>query len=199
MRLVAALIAAAAVATVVAVLVLGTRSDPRLAGTNGVDAGSFAVTVPAGRRHCQEGQFMPADADRLRMTIASFDRPMPPIVLTIEADGRSVVNRRVPAPPKQGVVELLLGYTTRAPLRAVTVCLSPVGRRIALGGFDDHARIEWLRPGSESVLGLTGTILHRFGIGKPGWMGGWTLVLAALLVVAVWFLTARLLLREATR
>jgi hypothetical protein len=198
MRL-AALIAAAVVVAAATVVLLGTRSEPRLAGSNGVDAGSFVVTVPAGRRHCQRDQFVPADADRMRMTIGSYRRPMPPIVVTVAGpDGRSLVNRRA-TPPEQGVVELPLGLTTQAPLRRATVCLTPEGRRIALAGFNKDPRIEWLRPGSESELGLTGTILHRFGIGKPGWMGGWTLALAALLVAAVWVLTARIVLREAPR
>jgi hypothetical protein len=199
MRL-AALIAAAAVATVVAVGVLGSRAEPRLAGSNGVDAGSFSVVVPDGGRHCERDQLVPADADRLRMTIASFDRPMPPIEVDVTAaGGRPVIEQRAPAPPAQGVVVLALGETTRSPLSGATICVRPLGRKIALGGFEDHARMEWLRPGSESELGLTGTILHRFGIGKPGWMGGWTLVLGLLLAGAVWLLTARIVLREAAR
>jgi hypothetical protein len=194
---VAALMAAAVLATAVLVFLLGSRSEPRLAGSNGVDAGSYSITVADGRRHCERNQFVPADADRLRMTIASFDRPMPPIALTItRRDGGVAVDRRVPAPARQGPVELPLGETTEAPVRGATVCVAPEGRRIALAGFKRNARLEWLRPGSESELGLAGTIAHRFGIGKPGWMGAWTLVAALLLIAGVWALTVRLVLRE---
>jgi hypothetical protein len=196
MRL-AALIAATVVATVIGVIVLGTRTEPRLAASNGVDAGSFSVAVPDGHRHCLRGEFVPRDADRIRMTIGTFEQPMPPLDVTVtDADGRTLADRRVQA-PAEGVVVLPLGRTTDQPRPDSTVCLTPHGRKIVLGGFRDRARIEWLRPGSESVLGLSGTVLQRFGVGKPGWMGGWTLVLAIALVVAVWALTARLLLREA--
>jgi hypothetical protein len=194
---VAALIAAAAVATVAAVGIFGTRSEPRLAATNGVDAGSYSIVLPDSREHCERDQFVPGGADRLRMTIASFDRPMPRIDLRItDARGREVVDRVVPAPPAQGPVILPLGRTTDGPQRGATVCVGPRGRRIALAGFQDHPRMEWLRPGSESDLGMAGTILHRFGAGKPGWMGGWTLALALLLVAGVWAGTIRIVLRE---
>ena len=197
MRPVLAIAAAAVVAAVAAALILGTRSEPRLAGTNGVDAGSFSLVLASGEEYCVSGQFIPGGADRLRMTIGSYDRPIPPIHLRIIDETRRVlVGRRVPAPPAQGVVTLPLGRTTDEPLRDATVCVTPHGRRIALGGFNDDARIEWLRPGSESYFELAGTILHRFGVGKPGWTGGWTLVVALLLAAGVWGATIRLILRE---
>ena len=197
MRPVLAIATAAVVAAVAVALILGTQSAPRVAATNGVDAGSFSVTLADGQGHCQGSHLIPADTDRLRMTIGSFDRPMPPIDVRItDGNRRVLVDRRVPAPPEQGSVILPLGRTTAEPLSGATVCVAPRGRRMALGGFNDDARIEWLRPGSESYLGLAGTILHRFGVGKPGWMGGWAFVLALLLAAGVWAATIRQIFRE---
>ena len=197
-RAVAAVIAAAVVATVIAVAALGASDQPRLAGSNGVDAGSFSVELPGGARHCQSGEFVPGDTDRARMTIGSYDAPMPPIEIEIVDDRRQIA-RNVARPSEQGVVELPLGQTIDRAIPSASVCVRSLGGKVALGGFGDRARIEWLRPGQESLFGLTGTVLHRFDIGKPGWMGGWTLVLALVLAVGVFALTARLLLREASR
>jgi hypothetical protein len=198
-RVVAAVIAAAVVAIVIAVAALGASGEPRLAGSNGVDAGSFSVELRDGERYCQSGQVVPRTADRARMTIGSYDAPMPPVELTV-TDGRGgTFAQRVTRPPEQGVVVLEMGRTTDRALQGADVCVRSQGGRIALGGFQDRARVEWLRPGEESLLGIAGTVLHRFDIGKPGWMGGWTLVVALLLAVSVFVLTARLLLREASR
>ena len=82
--------------------------NPALARTNGVDAGSFSVLLADGESYCSRDQFIPADADRLRMTIGSYGRPMPPIKLVIvtPADGRVLTDRLVPAAPKEGAVAL---------------------------------------------------------------------------------------------
>ena len=196
-RAVAAVIAAALAATVVAVVLKGSEEEPRLAGSNGVDAGSFSVEVAEGEAHCQKNEFVPADADRVRMTIGSYDRPMPPIALSVTGPGGETIAERTTRPPEQGVVELALGRTTERPQPDATVCVEPQGTRVALGGFRENARVEWLRPGEESVFALAGPIMHRFELGKPGWVGGWTLVVALLLIVAVLVLTVRLVVREA--
>ena len=196
-RAVAAVIAAALAATVIAVVLKGSEEEPRLAGSNGVDAGSFSVELRDGEAHCQKNEFVPADADRVRMTIGSYDRPMPPIELTVTAPGGRTIAERATRPPDQGVVDLALGRTTEQPQPDATVCVKPVGTRVALGGFRENARVEWMRPGEESLFGVAGAILHRFELGKPAWVGGWTLVVALLLVVAVLLLTVRLVIREA--
>ncbi len=102
MRL-AAVVAALVLATVVAVGLAGLlRRLRRLrlpgAGPIGVDA-RVVLDRPARRAPAlREASAGPArDADRLRMTIASYHRPMPPLHLTIVgADGRAVVDRTVP-------------------------------------------------------------------------------------------------------
>ena len=196
-RAVAAVIAAAVVAALIAIAALGSRDEPRLAGSNGVDAGSFSIELRPRERHCEENQLVPRTTDRARMTIGSYDAPMPPVEITV-GDGRGgTVARAVARPPEQGLVELPIGRTTERAVPGAEVCVRSLGGRIALGGFRDRARIEWLRPGQESALGLSGTILHRFDVGKPGWMGGWTLVAALGLSLLAFALTARLLLREA--
>jgi hypothetical protein len=198
MRPQVAVIAVVAVAVAITVVVLGTRQDSRLAGTNLYDAGSFSIVVQPGKQHCERGQFIPADTDRARMTIGSYGKPVPPIELTVtDESGRRLVDRRTPPAPREGVVVLPLGHTTQSPGPESVVCVRPVGSKIALGGFQKNARIEWLRPGEESYFQLSGVILHRFGIGKPGWTGGWTLIAAFGLMAGLCALTVRVLLREA--
>lgn len=197
-RALVAVIVAVAVFAALVVVLKGTKSEPRLAGTNGTDAGSFSIEIRDRGEHCQAGQFVPAGADRAQLTIGAYDRPTPPVELTIKtADGREVVRHTTPGGFPQGVATLALGQTTKEPLANATVCIRTEGSKLALGGFQDRARVAYLRPGSESYLGLTGTIVHRFAQGKPGWQGGWLLVLALIGIVAVWLIVARLILREA--
>jgi hypothetical protein len=195
-RGVAVVVAAAAIGAVVAVLVVGSSSHARLAGSNGVDAGSFSVMLADRQDFCQT-MFVPGDADRIRMTIGSYDRPTPAIDVTVRrADGSVVASHRTAGGFTQGVATLALGTTTSGPLEGGRVCVRPAGSKIALGGFQNNARVEFMRPGHESYFALAGTMLHRFGLGKPDWQGTWPAIVAFALVVAAWVLTARVLLRE---
>lgn len=199
MRAVLAVVAAAVIGTAAVIVAAGTDPQTRLSGSNGIDAATFSVVLPDGKQHCQQA-FVPGNTDRLQMTIGSYDRPMPPIDVTIEDPaGRTVVRTRAPALPDQGVVPVELGRVVRDPVDNATVCLRPRGTRIALGGVDTVARMAWLRPGRESYFGITATIVHRFGLGKGGVVGSWAAWLAIALVAAVWVIAARLVVREAVR
>jgi hypothetical protein len=196
MRAVAVVIAVALLVIGGVVVHLGTTRAPRLAGTNGIDAGTFAVELPNKKVHCQT-EFIPARSAALRMTIGSYDRPVPPIQVTIDdSSGRRVLQDLAPSPPDQGIVTLPLGHVIDRPLDAAQVCLRPYGTRIALGGWYGAARIEWVRPGRESYFGIAGTIVHRFGIGKAGWMGSWIAWVVIALIAAVWVVAIRLVVRE---
>jgi hypothetical protein len=54
----------------------------------------------------------------------------------------------------------------------------------------------YFRPGSESWWQLLPTLVTRFGLGKASFFGGWTLPVLALLLLALWVGTVRLLIRE---
>jgi hypothetical protein len=70
------------------------------------------------------------------------------------------------------------------------------GGRTVLYGRGDRVRLAWLRPGSESRLGMLSTIAHRFGMAKLNPFGPWLLAVAALLMALAWFLALRLVVRE---
>jgi hypothetical protein len=57
----------------------------------------------------------------------------------------------------------------------------------------------YLRAGSESWWQLLPALDRRFGLGKAGFFGDWTLPFAALALACVWGLVIRLLLRELRR
>jgi hypothetical protein len=194
-RGVAAVVAVAVAGGVFAIVLLGSGTHARLAGTNNIEAGSFVVVLKDGQQFCQQ-MFVPKDADRIRMTIGSYDAPMPAVDVTLKGPNGVVSHARNPAGVPQGVVTLKLGATTREPLPGGYVCVRPDGTKIALGGFQQLARVEFLRPGRESYFGIAGTMLHRFGIARPSWWGAWVGIVAVLLLIAVWTVTARTLLRE---
>jgi hypothetical protein len=195
-RGVAAVVAAAVVGAIVAVVVVASPSHARLAGSNGVEASAFNTVVADGREYCQT-VFLPAHADRIRMTVGSYDKPTPAIDVTIKGPGgRTIARHRTAGGFRQGVATFALGATTAAPVAAARLCLRPDGTKIALAGAADGARVEFLRPGRESYFAIAGTMLHRFGLGKPDWQGAWLGFVAIALLVAVWALTARVMLRE---
>jgi hypothetical protein len=65
------------------------------------------------------------------------------------------------------------------------------GRRVA-GAIS----LVYLRHGSESWWELLPTLTTRFGLGKASVFGDWTLPVLALLLLGVWVVTLRLLVRE---
>jgi hypothetical protein len=65
-----------------------------------------------------------------------------------------------------------------------------------LYGRGDKVRLAWLRPGSESRVGMLGTIAHRFGMAKLNPFGPWLLGMVALAMALACFLALRLVLRQ---
>jgi hypothetical protein len=70
-----------------------------------------------------------------------------------------------------------------------------------VNGVQQPGRVSLLyaRAGSESWWQLLPTLDERFGLGKAGFFGDWTLPFAALLLLGVWVLVIRLLLVELRR
>jgi hypothetical protein len=197
-RLVAVVVAACVVGAAAMVVVLGSSTGQRSAGSNRIEAAAFDVVVPDGQEYCQRHQLVPKDANRVKVTLGSYDASPPPVAMSVRrADGSVVLHTVAPSGYRQGVVALPLGGTTREPLRDASVCFSPRGTKIALAGFANEVRLDFVRPGNESWFDVAPAMVHRFGLGKPAWQGPWTAFLAILLLLAVWVLTARLILREA--
>lgn len=80
---------------------------------------------------------------------------------------------------------VIAGFPTRRAIAAL------VGGRRAGGKM----RFEYIRPGRESWWALAPTVAHRFGVGKAGFIGDWTLTAAAILLLVAWLAAVRLLVR----
>jgi hypothetical protein len=205
------LVGAALVVVVIGVAAALSESKQRLAGSNNVPPSHFVVTVPRGGEACQPGEFVPADSRELRLMVGTYHRPVPRLEVELRAPGAPAVHGVLPAGRTEGWVEIPLERTTGAAPGA-TLCLrnggahrivvagthtgpfARVGRRRSAG----RMRIEYLRPGRESWWALVPTIEHRFGLGKAGFVGGWTLAAVALVLLAAWIGAIWLVVRPRT-
>jgi hypothetical protein len=190
------------------------RRAPRTAGSDHTASPVFSATVPEGGVLCQREVSLPPDAGKAQILIGTYGHPAPALRFSfIAATGIRVAEGRLPAGARGGRVAIPLERLSRAP--GVSACLR-VGRPygIALGGEQgpvnpssetvngqpQPGRISLLyyRSGAESWWQLLPVLSERFGLGKASFFGDWTLALAAILLVAVWVGTVRLLLRELT-
>jgi hypothetical protein len=188
-------------------------SAARTADSNHVGVSAFTATVPGGGEVCEPVSGLPDDAARARLLVGSFGHPVPALGLRFtDARGRTVAVGTFPGGPKQGFVDIPI-TRSGAPGTETRACLHVAGRNaVAIGGrpaavgpgsevVDGKQQggaisLVYLRSGSESWWQLLPTLLHRFARGKSGFFGTWTLVLMALLVLAVWAAAIRLLIRE---
>jgi hypothetical protein len=174
------------------------QSAPRSAGSNFVPELGEVAKLRGPERRCQDGETVPADTGALRVLIGTYGRPAPALAVVVRRpDGALVTRGRLAAGGPEGHVDIpvreLDGRAT-----GVRVCLNVGGGgRTVLYGSAGRLHLEWLRPGSESWLGLAPTVAHRFALGR--WNPFGTLLLATLgvLLVAAWAAAAWLVLREA--
>jgi 4-amino-4-deoxy-L-arabinose transferase-like glycosyltransferase len=185
---------------VVALAVTLLQSAPRSAGSNLVPEQEEVAKLRAPARHCQDGEILPADTGALRFLIGTYGEPAPPIgVRVTRPNGTLLTSGRLPGGGPEGHVDI--------PMREVDsmqgnlrVCLSiGGGDRVVLYGAAGRVRFEWMRPDSESWLGLFPTIAHRFSLGRWNPLGTLLLPVLALLLVATWVAAALLVLRTPAR
>lgn len=185
----AVLLAGAAVIALVVVVGASLR-DYRLLGSNRVPAAGFVLRLRPGQAACQRAT-IPAGTGAVR--VMALRAGQPALALTI--DGHLVTG--APA-GSDGWVTLRLPppATTRT---LATICLRAVGpgpvtlagqtRPAGANARDQRgrvllaaARLEFTTAHPASWWSRLGDMLRRFGEGKPGWVGGWTLIVAALLL-----------------
>jgi hypothetical protein len=192
---------------------------PRTAGSDHTSPVIFAVTAPGGGAVCQQAPYLPPDAARVKLLIGTFGRPVPELRLAfLDARGREVAEAHRAAGGREGPLLLDLRWLSGAPGRwtaasATVACLHveragniaiggeggpPNPQSAMLGTKPQPGRISliYLRSGEESWWQLLPSLARRFGVGKASLFGTWTLPVIALLLVAVWIATTRLLLRE---
>lgn len=201
-------LAAAAGGLIIAVMLLAVLTDsrPRLAATNTrVLASGVALTVAPGLERCQDGEFVPHEASRIRLYVSTPDgRAGPPLDIAIrDPAGRLATSARVPAGYRPGFLDATIPRP-RQDVAPGSFCLRNVGTTPVTfaGNFTginpaafnpdevkpasgEGIRVDYFRPGRESWLELAPEIAHRFATFKPSFFGSWTMwaVLAALLLL----------------
>jgi len=197
------------VALLAGILVDASGSAHRQSGSNLVMDRGFVAVLPPGEGVCQFG-FVPADTAGVRVHAVASG----PVSLSTEVDdqARVVATGTVNAAPS-GTALIPLRQAVRRPLPATArVCIVNHGQsKVSLGGMPTPAarptrvgttpqrgvvRIEFTRPGQESWWQLLPTLVHRFGVAKSHWLGGWSLFLAALLTLVGSVIVVRTLLSE---
>ena len=187
------------------------RSDERLAGTNNVSRQKFVAFVPGGGRVCQRREFVPPETGALRLRIGTYYKPGLPLRLTIEARGRRVATGGLRPGWEQGDVSVPVSTVRRGTAESV-ICLENRGAsRIAIAGTQSGrevaARVDglpargrfsiaYMRPEEESWWTAASRVGKRFALGKPGFVGSWTLALALFLAAAAVALAALTAARE---
>jgi hypothetical protein len=184
----------------VALAVTFLQSAPRSAGSNLVPEAEEVVQLRGADRRCQDGETVPADTGALRLLIGTYGAPAPALRVVIRRPGgRTLTAGALPAGGPEGHVDIPLREVERMQ-QGMRVCVFVEGPgRTVLYGSAEQVHLEYLRPGSESWLELLPTVAHRFALGKWNPLGTLLLPALALLLVAAWAGTARLVLREVGR
>jgi hypothetical protein len=187
---------------------------PRAAGSDHIVPAMFAATLERGGEVCQVNPYLPPEAARAEILIGTYGRPVPALELRFTDPAGAVVSAgRRSAGGKEGTVSIPLSGA-RDPGGATTVCLGVGGRsKVVVGGLGippdptdevvngtpraGRISIVYYRAGRESWWSLFGVIDRRFGLGKAGFFGDGTLPACILLLVGVWAVVVRLLVRGA--
>ena len=212
--------AGALLVLVVLVVLVGTGSDRRQVTSNYVRPLAFVTDVPAGRRACQPGERVPADAGAVRLRVGTRGRPGPELDVRLTGGGPPLAGSlaggwregdvEIPVTRVQGArSDARLCVVNRGP-GPVTVAgesaplplpgaarpqAASVGSRISRG----RMRVEYLEPERSSWFGFAGTLADRVGTVRHAVPGGASLWLAAALALSAILGAVALVVREAER
>jgi hypothetical protein len=208
------IVLAVALLLVVGALVLDmSRSAPRTAGSDHIGTPVFAASVPGGGELCQPASPLPQDAARVQLLVGAYGRPVPELrIRFLTTGGEAVATGTLPAGAHEGSVTIPLIHA-RAATASTSVCLHVGGKAtVVIGGegvpvaagsevIDGKRQtgrigLLYFRRGEESWWQLLPALSTRFGLGKAPFFGGWTLALAALMLLGVWAAAVRLLWQE---
>ncbi len=208
-------LAAALVLLAVAVVLTLARRTELSAGSNHVVSAVFAATVPADGELCQPNPDLSPDAGAARLVIGTYGRSVPRFDLRfLDATGGVVAAGSLPAAGREGPISIPI-LRSRDAAAATRLCLRITGPSpVVIGGVgsppdpSDEVVNGVLQPGRISVVYLPGggpkpwwsqlsAIDRRFGLGKAGFFGTWTLPACAILLLGAWIATLRLVGREA--
>jgi hypothetical protein len=165
------------------------RRAPRRAGTNMIPDAGLAVTVGPTQELCQAGEVLPPDTGSLVIRAVSLSgQALPPLRVLISAPHSVTVAGGPDVRGPSGTARLAL-VRVAGELDGATVCFRNGGSEpVSIGGSDvaaadaatldgtrvaGRARIEYMRPGSESWLQLLPTLVQRLTLGKSDFVRHW--------------------------
>ena len=202
-------LAAALLVLLVAILIVVLQREPRRAGTNMTPLASVAIALPSGQELCEPGELVPADTAGLRVLVRSSG-PTGPLRARVLGPGGGVVASGTLAAgwrPEEVTVPISRVGTTTSGI----VCLQNGGSsQLLFGGAlpdppytyviagqqqSGRLRIDYMRPGRESWLGLVTPLTYRFSLGRSPLTRWWASGAVLVLMLAVVALTAWILLR----
>lgn len=181
------------------------RDDRDLSFTLGVAATQVAVEIPAGAEACQTPVAVSAPFDGVRLQLGTFQKPGPPLDLTVRPVGGSetfATGRLAAGYPDVSQQEIELTREVRRGAR-VKVCLRNRGQRrvavyggpaaakrassVELDGQDtqtDLLLVFTTEP--QSVVSELSDVFDRAALFRPSLVGAWTfwLLLALILIAA---------------
>ena len=164
---------AAAALLIVAGLVFLDREGPAVAGSNGMRAQIFVMSLRSQESVCLPDQVVPAETDRVQLVVGSYGRPRSTLSIEGTTDDGTVLkgtNAFI-----QGGVAVTFAPSAAA-ARTVTLCLrnrsagplaiagEPVGDVVTSGGRRFHGTPSLIYPAtdSHSWLDEAGAITSRF-------------------------------------
>ncbi len=201
-------LAVALLLLLVAALIVVLQRAPRRAGTNMTPLSSVAIALPAGQELCEPGELVPADTAGLRVLVRSSG-PTGPLRARVLGPGGVVARGTLAAGwrPEEVTVPISRVGTATSGI----VCLQNGGSsQLLFGGSlpdppytyviagqqqSGRLRIDYMRPGRESWLGLLTPLTYRFSLGRSPLTRWWASGAVLVLMLAVVALTAWILLR----
>jgi hypothetical protein len=216
---VAALIGAVAIVVPLGLKLI--QSKPRVAATNSrVIASGVSVFLNPHARRCQRGEYLPRDADRLRVFVGvEAGQASQPFELILRGTGPQVL-ARLQSPPSYKSGPLVLKLPPRSQsISNAQLCVQNKGARSlgfagnltsdqpqSPGAFNipserlgDEIRADYFLPGDKSWLDIAPKVADRFALFKPGWEGPWTLWAGLVLALLTAISGVALMVRQATR
>jgi hypothetical protein len=190
-------------------LIVVLQREPRRAGTNMTPLSSVAIALAAGQELCEPGELVPADTAGLRVIVRSSG-PTGPLRARVLGPGGVVARGSLAAGWRPEQVTVPLSRVGTATSNAI-VCLRNGGSsQLLFGGAlpdppytytvagqeqSGRLRIDYMRPGRESWLGLLTPLTYRFSLGRSPLTRSWASGAVLVLMLAVVALTAWILLR----
>lgn len=181
-----------------------------LAGTNSIAPRYALPGLTPGHKICMKGLTLPADANGIGLLLATAPGQAAPVTLTVDAGGRKQVAHS--AAPASGAFGGQFRFTAIGRAVPASACLTtarPLVQESGMPGgapgtgtaFLDGAPIgmlsvKYLRP-SRSLLAALPSGTRHASLFRAGFVGSWTYWLMAAVVLLIWGLGLRLVLRGA--